>query len=49
LQPVEGVVPGVGPFDVPTLTSLDGRLVAPVSDLVAHASFGQFSLRFSES
>ena len=42
LQPVEGVVPGVGPLDVPALPGLDRGLVALMGDVAGHAAGGQF-------
>src|SRR5437764_14634701 len=42
LQPVEGVVPGVGPLDVPALPGLDRGLVALMGDVPGHAAPGEF-------
>jgi hypothetical protein len=41
LQPVEGVVPGVGPLDVPALPGLDGGLVALAGDFAGQAAAGE--------
>src|ERR1700677_4825299 len=41
LQPVEAVVPGVGPLDVPALPGLDRGLVAFAGDLPGHAAGGE--------
>ena len=42
LQPVEAVVPGVGPLDVPALPGLDRGLVALMGDFAGHATAGEF-------
>lgn len=42
-EPVEGVLPGVGTFHVPTLTGLDGRLLAFVRDAAVQAAFVEHS------
>lgn len=39
---VEGVLSGVGPFDVPPLACLDGRLLALVRDAAVQAARGKF-------
>jgi transposase IS116/IS110/IS902 family protein len=48
LQLVEGVVPGVRPFDVPSLPGLDRGLVALVGDLPGHAASGELVAGFLE-
>ena len=49
LQPVEGVVPGVGPLDVPPLAGLDRGLVALVGDLAGQPRAVSSSRVFCES
>ncbi len=39
---VKAVLPGVGPFDVPPLACLDGRLLALVRDAAVQAERGEF-------
>src|SRR2546430_340263 len=41
LQPAEGVVPGIGPLDVPALPGLDRGLVALAGDFPGHAPSGE--------
>lgn len=41
-EAVEGVLPGVGPFDLPPLACLDGRLLALVRDAAVQVACGQF-------
>src|ERR1700756_5595956 len=43
LQPVEGVVPGIGPLHVPALPGLDGGLVALMGDFPGHAASGELA------
>ena len=40
-EPVEGVLPGVGAFDVRTPAGLDGRLLAFMRDAAAQAAFAE--------
>jgi len=40
-EPIEGVLPGVGAFDMPTLTGLDGRLLPLVRDAPVQATFAE--------
>jgi hypothetical protein len=39
-EPVEGVVPGAGPLDRPTLGGFEGRLLALVGELAGQFTFG---------
>ncbi len=40
LEPVEAVVPGVRPLDVPALSGLNRRLLALARDLAVQAALG---------
>src|SRR5277367_1995343 len=46
LQSVEAVVPGVGPFDVPSLPGLDRGFVAFAGDFPGHAAGGELVAGF---
>src|ERR1700756_5655299 len=43
LQPVEGVVPGVRPLNMPALPGLDGGLVSLMGYLAGHAAGGELA------
>jgi hypothetical protein len=49
LQPVKGIVPGVGPLDVPSLSRLDGGLVALMGDFPVMPRPASSSRVFCES